>query len=450
MIRQGFSKAVLNSFKTRVVRIFIDRALAATRLLPAIAVFALSCTGPAKTVVSAGETADKASPVLLIALDGFRWDFLERFEAPNLIELAASGVRADGLKPVFPTKTFPNHYTIVTGLYPEHHGIVANSMYDPERDAYFRMGDTSAVTDPAWWQGEPIWVTAEKQGKITASYFWPGSEAAIKGVLPTYWKRFDQDVPPSERVSQVLRWLDLPEAQRPDFISLYFGQTDRVGHRFGVEDPEMAASVLEIDGVLGELFDGLRARDVFEDINIIVVSDHGMTNLSPDRVVFLDDYLGPDDAEVIDWSPVLALRPAALSVDSLYDRLSGAHPNLAVYRREELPGRLHYSDHPRIAPIIGIADEGWSIGRRSRFEERFYRGATHGYDNALESMQGVFLAHGPAFRTGLRVPTVENIHLYELMADILGIEPAPNDGSLAATAPLRRRVTSGATISGTP
>ncbi|MDX1740701.1 MAG: ectonucleotide pyrophosphatase/phosphodiesterase, partial [Rhodothermales bacterium] len=414
----------------------------------ALAVLALSCAGTPRKPQVSGESDHKPSAVLLISLDGVGWDYLDRFEPPNLIALAENGVRAEGLKPVFPTKTFPNHFTIVTGLYPEDHGIVSNNMYDPDRRAYFRPSDSSAVTDPVWWQGEPIWVTAENQGRVAATYFWPGSEAPIEGVLPSYYVPFDQDVPPVERANQVLRWLDLPIDRRPAFISLYFGHTDRAGHRYGVDDPRTAESVREIDGVLGQLFAGLRTRGLFEHINIIVVSDHGMTDLSPDRVIFLDDYLGPDDAEVIDWSPVLALRPKSLSLDSLFRRLSDAHPNLAVYRREELPSRLHYSDHPRIAPLIGIADEGWSIGRRSRFDERYYQGANHGYDNALESMQGILVAHGPAFERGKRIPSVENIHLYELMADILGVEPAPNDGSLAASASMRREGTSRGKISG--
>ena len=376
--------------------------------------------------------------VLLVALDGVRWDYIERFATENLAALASEGVRADGLIPVFPTKTFPNFYTIVTGLYPAHHGIVSNAMYDPDRDAYFRLSDRAAVTDPAWYGGEPVWVTAEKQGLVTASYFWPGSEAAIQGIQPTYWKEFNEDTPPSERVDQVLRWLDLPPSQRPVFITLYFGHTDRAGHQFGPDDPRMADVVREIDGRLGDLVEGLKARDLFDDVNVIVVSDHGMAAQSPERVIFLDDYLQPEDARVIDWSPVLALQPENLDSDSLYHTLVGAHPNLRVYRRGEFPDRLRYADNDRIAPVVGIADEGWSIGRRAGFDAGRYGGGTHGYDSGLRSMHGIFVARGPAFQSGLRTPAFENIHLYELMADILGVTPAQNDGLLDATAAMRR------------
>jgi predicted AlkP superfamily pyrophosphatase or phosphodiesterase len=405
----------------------------------AVATGLAACSAPPFAQPGAADRSQHEPILLLVSLDGFRWDYLDRFAVDNLSALAADGVRADGLIPVFPTQTFPNHYTIVTGLYPEQHGIVANTIYDPDRDAYLRMSDRDAVTDPAWWNGEPIWVTAEKHGLRAATFFWPGSEAPIAGISPTYWKEFDQNIPPSERVDQVLAWLDLPPGQRPSFISLYFGQVDRAAHAFGLEDPRMAETIDEIDAQLGRLTEGLRERELFDHINIIVVSDHGMTAQSPDRVIFLDDYLRPDEARVIDWSPVLALRPGSLSADSLYRKLVGVHPHLTIHRREEMPARLHYSNSPRIAPIIGVADEGWSITRRERFEPRYFEGATHGYDNVHRSMQGIFVAQGPAFARGIRVPALENIHLYALMADILGVTPAENNGSLASSAVLRYR-----------
>ncbi|NNE34426.1 MAG: alkaline phosphatase family protein, partial [Rhodothermales bacterium] len=192
-----------------------------------------------------------------------------------------------------------------------------------------------------------------------------------------------------------------------------------------------------VDAYLGSLLDGLRERRLLESTNILVVSDHGIASRSPERVIFLDDYVDSDDALVIDRSPILALRPKGLGMDSLFARLDGAHPHLQVYRREEMPERFRFSGNPRIPPIIGIADEGWAIGRRDRFKPEWYTGGEHGYDNELPSMHGILIAHGPAFGAHIEVPAIECIHLYELMADILGIAPAPNDGRAEATAHMR-------------
>ncbi len=399
-------------------------------LLPVILA---GCAGSADVRSGPGQP----TTVVLISLDGFRWDYVEKFSPPNLSAMAEAGVRAEGLIPVFPTKTFPNHYTMVTGLYPARHGIISNAMYDPERDRYFSLRDRGAVEDPDWWGGEPIWVTAERQGAPTATYFWPGSEAPIKGVRPSHWKPFDKSVPGTERVAQVLAWLDLPPANRPRFISLYFSEVDDAGHWYGPDDPRTGEVVQRLDSYIGQLMNGIVSRGLVGSTNILVVSDHGVAARSPDQVVFLDDYIGPDDAEVIDWSPVLALRPTGMSADSLHARLAGAHPHLRIFRREELPDRFRLKDNPRIMPIVGIADEGWSITRRERFNPDRYRGGDHGYDNALRSMQGVLIALGPAFGAGVRVPPISSVHLYELMTDILDIDAAPNDGSLAATGAMR-------------
>ncbi len=384
--------------------------------------------------------------LLLISIDGFRWDFLDRARTPNLDRLIANGVRAERLIPVFPTKTFPNHYSIVTGLYPEHHGIVANTMYDPVLNARFRMSDRQAVGDERWWGGEPIWVTAEKQGLLTAPFFWVGSEAPIRGVRPTYWQRFDDDFPNSDRVDQVLAWLDLPRERRPRLITLYFSDIDDAAHAYDPDGaPEVAAAVRQIDRTLGRLLHGLDERRLTDRVNLIVVSDHGMAALSPQRVILIDKYLDLEIANVVDWNPVLALWPAEDRVDEVYEALVDAHPHLRVFRRDEIPERLRYQQHRRIAPIIALADEGWWIGTRRGLQRVWspddhdadrFPGGTHGYDPALESMGALFIASGPALRKGLVVPPFENIHLYNLMCEILALDPAPNDGDPAVIAPL--------------
>lgn len=407
------------------------------RLLTAAFVFLVlglsSCTGrPPTDVVSERPT------VVLISLDGFRWDYLDLYDAPTLERLAREGVQAESLIPVFPSKTFPSHYSAVTGLYPGNHGIISNTMYDPEMDVRFSLSNREAIVDARWWGGEPIWVTAEKQGMTAATYFWPGSEAPIQGVRPTYWFEFDGDVPGEERVDQVLEWMDLSSSERPAVITLYFSDVDAAGHRHGPNSPEVADAVERVDGYLERLVSGLEERRILNDVNLLVTSDHGMAETSPDRVVILDDYIDPDDAHIVDYSPVLMMYPPEGGDQEAYERLSTA-PQLQVYWREELPERYHL-DHPRTPPLVAVAEEGWVISTRSYYERDpdRYAGGAHGYDNLAPSMGGVFIARGPAFQPGQEVPSFEIVHLYELMCSILGLEPAPNDGDPNALSGLLR------------
>ncbi len=392
-------------------------------------------------VASAPPPAPSPAPVVLVSLDAFAWDFMEKTATPNLDALAARGVRAERLIPVFPTKTFPNHYSLVTGLYAEHHGIVANNMYDPVFESRFSLGDRSAVTDGRWWGGEPIWVTAEKQGLVAAAFFWPGTEAAIQGIRPTYWRNYDGGIPNEDRVTQVLAWLDLPEGERPSLITLYFSDVDDATHRYGTDAPETLAAIRAVDRMIGLLVAGLERRGMATSTNMVVVSDHGMVDTSPDRVIFLDDYLALEEVDIVDWNPVAAIRPLdADAEDSIYERLVAAHPHLRVFRKDEIPTRWHYREHRRIQPILAVADEGWSISSHPFFDLQPERmaGANHGYDNALLSMGAVFVAAGPAFRVGTRAEPFEAIHVYELLCRILGLTPAPNDGDVSVVRGLLR------------
>lgn len=368
--------------------------------------------------------------VLLVSFDGFRWDYQSRHETPNLDLLAAEGVRAEGLIPVFPTKTFPNHYSLVTGLYPENHGVVANNMYDPDLKASFSLGDRKAVEDGRWWGGEPIWVTLAKSRKKSAALFWPGSEAEILGFRPTYWTKFDSAMSYRDRVDRVLDWLDLPRPDRPVFVSLYFSAADTAGHDHGPDSPEVAEAVALLDRTLGRLIAGLRRRGLLDSVNLIVVSDHGMASTDASRVIFLDDCVNLARANVADWNPVAGLRPVPEDVEEIAGQLRECSEHWRVFRKEEVPERLHYRRHPRIPPVIAIADEGWSVTSRASFRRNQGRVSpgSHGYDNDLESMRGIFLARGPAFRKGVVVDSFSAVDVYPLMAEILGVAPAPNDG----------------------
>ena len=369
------------------------------------------------------------SVLILVSIDGFRPDYLDRPGAVRLREIAAAGVRAEKLIPAFPTKTFPNHYTIATGLYPEHHGIVANTMVD-SAVGRFATTDTIGNRDPGWWGGEPIWVTAVKQGHRAATMYWVGSEGAIQGIRPTYWRPFDPRVASDARVDQVLEWLSLPAGLAPDLVTLYFNRVDLIGHRRGPGSAAVDSAISDVDAAIGRLVDGLADRGLLERTNLIVLSDHGMTTIAPDRVIYLDDYVPIEPGEITDLAPATAIDPGPGRTELIYQGLVNAHPHLRVYRRQDVPTRFHFRSNRRIAPLLALADDDWTISTRRRWAVNPMTDlGNHGYDNALPSMAAMFIATGPAFRTGAVVPPFQSIHLYELMAHLMGLRPAQNDGA---------------------
>ena len=384
------------------------------------------------TLAAAGQTPRTPAPILvLVSFDGWRWDYFDRASTPNLHALAARGVRAEGLIPSFPSKTFPNHYTIVTGLYPEHHGIISNNMWDDAIGQKFSMSADTAK-DPRWWGGEPLWVTAIKQGRRASSMFWPGAEVEIGGVRPTEAKPYSDDFPNADRVQQVLAWLALPEGRRPSFITLYFSDVDTAGHDAGPNGAETLAAASRLDGLLGMLVAGIDRQGLTPRTSIVVVSDHGMSQTAEDRKIYLDDYVDMAAVNVVDWSPVLHIAPKTGTADALYAKLRDKHPALTVYRRAEIPAYLHFAGNPRIQPIIALAADGWAITTHTR-DDSHPNGGEHGYDGRYMSMHGLFVAAGPDVRPGMVVPEFENIHIYELMCRMLGLKPAKNDGDPAVT-----------------
>lgn len=407
---------------------------ASLALALACAAFVLSCATQ-RVATPAVPPADGFAPtVILVSFDGWRADYHTRASLPNLERLMARGVRAEALIPSFPSKTFPNHYTLVTGLYPGHHGIVANSIWDAATGRLFTLANRQEVQDPMWWGGEPIWITAMRAGQRAAPMFWPGSEAPIAGSHPTYWKPYDETIPGSARVAQVLAWLDLPAEQRPTFLALYFEDTDDAGHA-GPELPALADALGRSDAWIGELMAGLAARRLTDRVNVVIVSDHGMASTSTDRVVVLDDYIALDDVQIVDINPTLGLIPKPGREDAVYQSLKRA-PHLAVYRKAETPEHWHYRHHPRIPPIVGAADEGWQVMTRAQLERQKARvlgqvSGQHGYDPRVTSMRALFVAAGPAVREGVVVEPFENVSVYNVLARILGLTPAPNDGDPA-------------------
>ena len=399
-----------------------------------ILILCFICLGCASSPLSQNINAEIKPTVILISFDGFRWDYMEKTETPNLHRLAKDGVRAKRLIPSFPSKTFPNHYTLVTGLYPENHGIVSNRMWDSSVNKMFVYKDSISNHENFWWGGEPIWSTAVKQGQKSATFFWPGSEAEIGGIRPTYSVPYDGKIPDSARVDRILHWLDLPVEQRPTLITLYFSLTDDIGHKYGPESKEILPAIREMDLMAGRLMNGLMERSLYDKVNIIVTADHGFTSVSKDSIIFLDKYIDMESVRAIMESPVVGLRSKDNDDQKLFNLLSHVHPHMHVYNKENMPARYHYTKSDRISPVVLVADEGWSISTKSYFNKHkdYDFGGSHGYDNELISMGAIFVAHGPAFKQGYMAEPFYNIHVYELMAHILGLKPAPNDGSFDA------------------
>lgn len=383
-------------------------------------------------------TAAERPIVILVSIDGFRWDYVEKFAPPTLRALAADGVRADGLIPQFPSKTFPNHYTIVTGMRLATHGIISNNMDAPDIPGRFSMRNRDVLADPRWWGGEPIWNTAERQGLIASAKFWPGSEVAIGGRQATYWLPFTDDMPNADRVTKTLEWLSQPDPTRPSFLTLYFSDVDSAGHRSGPDSQDVRTAVGNVDAALAQLVAGVTHARLSGRVHYVVVSDHGMAQLSRDRMIVLDDLVDVSTVEVVDWSPVLTLGPRDGNVEALYRKLKGRHRALAVYKSDELPAKYALAGHPRLPPVVGIAEEGWHVTSKRDMERwgtdgRTVPGGNHGYDPQVRSMHGLFVAAGPRFHRGMRVPAFENIHLYEFMCSVLGLRPAKNDGDPTVT-----------------
>ncbi len=380
--------------------------------------------------------AAQLSPiVILVSLDGWRWDYIDRADVPNLKALAAKGVRSQGLIPSFPAVTFPNHYTLVTGLYPDHHGIIANAMFDRSigPDKFTMSSDTAK--NPVWWGGEPVWQTVIRNGGKSAAMFWPGSEA----VKPTYWRTFDDEVSNEDRVTQVLDWLKLPEGQRPSFNTLYFSETDHAGHESGPDSPELLQAARHVDEAIGQLVRGVTALGLADRTTFVIVSDHGMAPLSTERIIFLDDYLQLDEIEVVGWSPVEINPLTTTSAETIYQKLHNKHPALAVFRRADLPKWLNFGSNKRIPAVVGIAELGWLITTHKSEEKRIaeggkFRGGAHGYDPRYRELHGLFIAEGPMLRRGIIVPEFKNIHVYNLLCRLLNIRPAPNDGDFSEVA----------------
>ena len=380
--------------------------------------------------------------LVVVGIDAFRPDYLERANVPAIRALAARGVRAQGLIPPFPSKTFPSFVTIATGLRPARHGILNNTIDDPAIPVRFRLSDHPGRSDPRWWLGEPIWNTAERQGVRAAGIFWPGDDAEILGRRPSSYLTYDESFPNEQRIDRALSLLAEPAATRPWLVMLYVSLVDDASHAHGPHAPEAHAAAAAADALVARLLAGLESRGLTSTVNVAVVSDHGMAETTPDRVIVLDDYVDPASVDVIETGPSVRLRPLDEATLSLEERrrwtvqtlraLRGKHPRLRVYPGTALPPRFQAGTSVRIPPVVGMADDGWLVLTREQLQRWRERGGEtrgeHGFAPGLPSMHGVFVAAGPSFRVGMRLPAVESIHLYEAFCRVLRITPGPNDG----------------------
>ncbi len=371
--------------------------------------------------------------VLMVSLDGFRWDYPDMYETPFLDSLAKKGVKAKSLQPSYPSKTFPNHYSMATGLYPDNHGIVHNTFYDHATDRSYAISMRDAVRDGSFYGGEPMWVTAEKQGVKSATYFWVGSEAAVQGVMPSITKYYDASHTYGSRIDSVMKWFSKPYGERPGLVMLYFDEPDASGHKYGPEHPETGKVVTQLDSLMSVLFKKAAKLDVYDSLNIVVTSDHGMAALSEQRQIILKNHIHDSLLVRINGSnPVYNLEAKDEYLDLVYEKLSDIE-HLHVWKSNDIPEKLHYGTNPRTLDINIVGEEGWSV-----FTEKptGYTAGTHGYMPQNRSMHTVFYAVGPSFLSGKEVDTFENVDLYNLVCFLLDLEPANNDGDFERITPM--------------
>lgn len=380
-----------------------------------------------------------ARSVLLVSVDGLGAGMVDPAVMPRVAALADAGVRAEWMTPSYPSLTFPNHYTLVTGLRPDRHGMVHNTMEDA---ALGRFTIREAFgSDEQWWNGgTPVWVSAERAGVPTATYFWPGSDAEIHGTWPARWKRYTEDVSNTGRVDTVVGWLSEPPATRPRFATLYFSAVDHAAHDHGPDAPGTRAAMAEIDAVIGRLLDGLHEHGVADEVDVVLVSDHGLAEVPPGHAISTEAMVDPDIARAVTTGQSVGFAPLPGREAEAEARLLGAHANYDCWRKEALPGRWDYGGHPRVPPIVCQMHEGWDAAEPERLARRdpAARRGSHGYDPALPSMHAVFVASGPSFREGVVLPPIDNVDVYPLLMHLLGLPPEPHDGDGDALAALNR------------
>ena len=385
--------------------------------------------------VNSSKTLEKPY-LILISLDGFRWDYVERFKPPYMSAFIAEGMQAASIIPSFPSKTFPNHYTLATGMYPDHHGIIGNSFYRPDLDLTYTVGNRERVQDSRFYKGTPIWVQAAKEGMVTASYFFVGTETEIQGIQPTYYFDYNKDIDKEERVSQALKWLALPKEKRPHLITMYFEDMDDIGHAEGPNnDKALRSKLISLDSTLGTLFEGVKKTGL--PVNIIIASDHGMLEVPTDKYLSLDIITNEEAYLTVSNGAMVSIHPKdPTQTEAIFKELKAKEHLFKVYKTTETPGFEYTPTNSGWGPIQIIPDPGYyfTSNRAIAYKKntKILVSGEHGFDPKLQEMNGILYGNGPAFKKGYRAPAVKNIHLYPLMCEILGLRiPKEVDGKLS-------------------
>ena len=375
----------------------------------------------------AGQAAGRDNYTVIISLDGLRWDYLDTYDVPFLNQLAREGVKAV-MQPSFPSKTFPNHYTLATGLTPDHHGVIANTFWDRERGVEFSLGNKETRADGRYYGGDPVWLTAKHQGVKTAAVFWVGSDVAVNGEHPTYWRDYQtQQLDYPDRVAEIIRLLKLPEQDRPHLVMAYFEEPDRSGHNYGPMNRMTRRALEEIDLLLSNLWARIQLLPIADKVNFIVTGDHGMTSVDPKRFVDIDDVLPKHWYErFCNDYPTLIYASAPQYVDSIYDALQGVD-HIRAWKKADIPAYLGYGTNKNMGDVVVLPDVGWLFADKPSKKQR----GSHGFDHTAADMQVGFRAIGPDFKVGYEKPDrFRNVCVYPLLCYLLGVTPSPNDGSL--------------------
>ena len=380
--------------------------------------------------VNAPEHRDKPY-LILVSIDGFRWDFQDLHDTPALDRVAASGVRAERMIPVFPTLTFPNHYSIATGLYPANHGLIGNRFPSKDRSRFYSLRDRNAVQDGSWYRGQPVWVAAEKAGIVTAAYYFVGTEADVDGVPMTYWHSFDETVSGEDRVDKALEWLSMPEDTRPHIITLYFEDVDQATHRFAAGSPESIAAVERVDGYLARLLDGLESLPIAEDIYLVIVSDHGQLAFAEGEYPFIiSDVVDLGGLTVVDHGAstyIYLPEPDRERAIALRDEINAAWEHGTAMLREDTPASWRVNEEAGFADVILVGDPGYTA--LSRLSGPLTIKSTHGWPPDVEAMHGFFIASGPRLPEGETIGPINVVDVYPFMMEILELQiTAPVDG----------------------
>ena len=379
--------------------------------------------------------AGRDTYTVIISLDGLRWDYLDAYDVPFLNQMAREGVKAV-MQPSFPSKTFPNHYTLATGLTPDHHGIIANTFWDREKGVEFSLSNKVKRADGKYYGGDPVWLTAKRQGVKTAAVFWVGSDVAVQGDHPTYWRDYQtQQLDFPGRVDEIIRLLSMPEKDRPHLVMAYFEEPDRSGHNYGPMNRMTRRAMEDLDLLLSKMWARIQLLPIADKVNLIITGDHGMTSVDPKRFVDIDDVLPKRwyDRFCNDY-PTLIYASAPQYIDSIYDALQGVD-HIRAWKKADVPAYLGYGTNKNMGDVVVLPDVGWLFADKPSKKQR----GSHGFDHMAADMQVGFRAIGPDFKVGYtKEDRFANVCIYPLLCYLLGVTPSPNDGSLDTVRDLLR------------